>query len=69
MNRTEQEESTLDKISAAWKEQEQEQEKKLQAVMFKTAEDEAKAKREIWVIKKATAEKKNENCRSEEGYD
>ena len=56
MNRTEQEESALDKISAARKEA-AEQEKKLQTVLFRTAEDEEKAKREMWVIKKATAEK------------
>ena len=56
MNRTEQEESALDKISAARKEA-AEQEKKLQAVLLRTAEDEEKAKREMWVIKKATAEK------------
>ena len=57
MNRTEQEESALDKISAARKEA-AEQEKKLQAVMFKTAEDEAKAKRKFWVIKRPLQKRK-----------
>ena len=54
MNRTEQEEAAIDKISCA-RQEAADSEKKLNDVLLRTAEAEEKSKKEIWKIKKKKA--------------
>ena len=54
MNRTEQEEAAIDKISSA-RQEAADSEKKLNDVLLRTAEAEEKSKKEIWKIKKKKA--------------
>ena len=59
INRTETEEGAIEKISAARKEAADE-EKKFNAVLLRTAQAEEDAKKEVWKIKKDTAQKEKD---------